>query len=72
MDLDLIVAEEPIHEGKILVACKIIDNLVDERVWKVVFGKSMVEIMKVSVDMNSAWIFLTGIGLETHEVYSMG
>jgi hypothetical protein len=50
----------------------IIDNLVDERGWEVVFGTSMIEIMKVGADANSALFLLTGMGLETHEVYAMG
>jgi hypothetical protein len=41
----------------------IIDNLVDERGWKVVFGTSMVEIMKVSADANSALFFVNGDGV---------
>jgi hypothetical protein len=35
-----------------------INNLVDERGWEVVFGTSMVEITKVTVDMNSALFFV--------------
>jgi hypothetical protein len=38
MDLDLIVARETIHEGQSLMAWTVIDNLVDERHWEVVFG----------------------------------
>jgi hypothetical protein len=47
MDLDLIVVGEPIHEGQSLIASKVIDNLVDERGWKFIFGTNMVEITKV-------------------------
>jgi hypothetical protein len=63
MDLDLIVAGEPIHEGKILMADIVIDNLVDERGWKVVLGTSMVEIVKFSADANSALFFVKGDGI---------
>jgi hypothetical protein len=38
VNLDLVVARETIHEGQSLVTCAIIDNLVDEGHWKVVFG----------------------------------
>jgi hypothetical protein len=64
IDLDLIVAKEPIHEGKGLVANTIIDNLVDERCWEVVFGTSMIDIMKVGADANSALLFVNmeGVG----------
>jgi hypothetical protein len=63
MDLDLIVSGEPIHEGQGLMASTIIDNLVDERGWEVVFGTSMVEIMKVSADANSALFFVNRDGV---------
>jgi hypothetical protein len=58
MYLDLIVAEEPIHGGKCLFSGTVIDNLVDERGWKVIFGTSMVEITKFYADMNSALFFV--------------
>jgi hypothetical protein len=61
MDLDLIVAREAIHEGHSLMACTVIDNLVDERRWEVVFGTSMIEIAKVSTDTNSA-LFIVNRG----------
>jgi hypothetical protein len=63
MDLDLIVARETIHEGQGLMACTVIDNLVDERGWEVVFGTSMIEIMKVSADANSALFFVNRDGV---------
>jgi hypothetical protein len=63
MDMDLIVVIEPIHEGQGLVACIVIDNLVDERHWEVVFGTSMIDIVKVSADANSAMFFVSGDGV---------
>jgi len=63
MDLDFIIAEEPIHEGQYLVTDTVIDNLVDERGWKVVFGTSMVEIMKVGADTNNAIFFVNKDGV---------
>jgi hypothetical protein len=72
MELDFIVAREHIHEGQGLMDDTVIDNLVDERGWEVVFGTSMDEIMKVGVDMNNSLFLLMGTGLETHEVYTMG
>jgi hypothetical protein len=41
----------------------IIDNLVDERGWEVVFGTSMVEITKVCADTNSALFFVNRDGV---------
>jgi hypothetical protein len=54
MDLDLIVARETIHERQSLVACTIINNLVNERYGEVVFGTSMIEIEKVNENVNSS------------------
>jgi hypothetical protein len=63
MNLDFIVAKEPIHKGQCLMAGTVINNLVDERGWKVVFGKSMVEIAKVCAEVNSALFFVNGDGV---------
>jgi hypothetical protein len=41
----------------------IIDDLVEERGWEVVFGTSVVEIMKVCVDRNSSLFFGNGDGV---------
>jgi hypothetical protein len=72
MDLDFIVARETIHEGQSLMACTVIDNLVDERCGEVVFGTSMVEIMKFSADANSALFFVNGDRVGYHDMYVMG
>jgi hypothetical protein len=63
MDLDFIIAGEPVHEGQCLVTGTIIENLVDERGWKVVFGTTMVEIVKVGVDANNALFFVNRDGV---------
>jgi hypothetical protein len=60
VDLNLIVVREPIHKGQCLVVDTMIDNLVDERCWKVVFGTSMVKITKVCADVNSAIFIFNG------------
>jgi hypothetical protein len=54
----LVVSRETIHEGKILVTCAIIDNLVDEGRWKVVFGTGVIEITKVCADTDGALFFV--------------
>jgi hypothetical protein len=41
----------------------VIDYLVDERGWKVVFGTSMVEIAKVFVDANSSLFLVNKDGV---------
>jgi hypothetical protein len=64
MDLNLVIAREPIHKGKCLMDDTIIDNLVNKIGWEVVFGTSMVEIMKVCVDTNNSLFFVhrDGVG----------
>jgi hypothetical protein len=54
MNMNLIVARKTIHEGQGFMVSTIIDNLVDERSWEVVFGTGVIEITKVSADVNSA------------------
>jgi hypothetical protein len=63
VDLYLIVARESIHEGQGLMAGTVIDNLVDERCREVVFGTSMIEIVKVSADVNGALFFVNRDGV---------
>jgi hypothetical protein len=58
--LNLIVPGEPIHKEQCLVACTVIDYLVDEGGWEVVFGTSMVEVTKVYADTNSSLLFVNG------------
>jgi hypothetical protein len=64
MDLDLIIGREPIHEGQGLMASTVIDNLIDERGWEVVFGTSMIDIAEVGADANNALVFVNGDGVE--------
>jgi hypothetical protein len=45
------------------VAGTIINNLVDEGCWEVVFGTGVIEIMKVSADVNSALFFVDRDGV---------
>jgi hypothetical protein len=63
VDLNLIVSEEPIHKRQCLMVSTIIDYLVNERGWEVVFGTSMVEFMKFCADTNSSLFFFNGDGV---------
>jgi hypothetical protein len=45
------------------VACTVIDNLVDERGWEVLFVRSMTEIAKVGADVNSAMFLVNRDGV---------
>jgi hypothetical protein len=42
------------------MACAVIDNLIDERRWKVIFGTCMIEIMKFDANTDSALFFVNG------------
>jgi hypothetical protein len=42
------------------VAYVVVDNLIDERCWKVVFGTCVIKIMRFRVDMDSALFFING------------
>jgi hypothetical protein len=63
VDLNLVVARETVHEGQSFVASIIIDNLVDKGHWKIVFGTSMIEIMKIRTNKDSALRFVNGDGV---------
>jgi hypothetical protein len=58
VDLNFIVSREPIHKEQCLLVDTIIDYLVDEGGWEVVFGISMVDVAKVCADMNSSLFFV--------------
>ena len=60
VNLNLIITRESIHKGESLVASTVIDNLIDERNWKVVFWTCIIEIMKVGADANSTLFFVDG------------
>jgi hypothetical protein len=42
------------------MADTVIDNLIDERRWKVVFGTCIIEITKFGANMDSALFFVDG------------
>jgi hypothetical protein len=42
------------------VTCTVIDNLVDEGRWKIVFGTGVIEIAKIRTDMDGALFFVNG------------
>jgi hypothetical protein len=63
VDLNLIIAREPIHKGKCFMAGTIIDYLINERGWEVVFGTSVFEIMKVCADVNGSLFFVNQDGV---------
>ena len=60
VDLNLVIAKESIHKGDILVADAVVNNLIDERRWKVVFGTCIIDIAKVSANTDSALFFVDG------------
>ena len=56
----MVIAIESVHKGESLVAGTVVDNLIDERNWKVVFGIGVIEIMKVCAYMDSTLFFVNG------------
>jgi hypothetical protein len=60
VDLNLVIARESVHKGESLVAGAIIDNLIDERRWKVVFWTCVIEIVKVGANVDGALFFVDG------------
>jgi hypothetical protein len=60
VNLNLVIARESIHEGKSLVVGTIIDDLIDEGCWEVVFGTCIFEIVKVGADANRPLFFVDG------------
>ena len=60
VDLNLVIARESVHKGENLVAGAVVDNLIDERRWKVVFGTCIIEIEKFCANTDSALFFVDG------------
>ena len=58
VNLDLVVAREVVHKGESFMASAIVDNLIDERRWEVVFWTSVIEIAKVGTNANRALFFV--------------
>ena len=58
LDLDLVIFEKLIHEGKDLMSGTCIDNLIDEGCWEVVFGTCSIEIMEVCENMDGTLFFI--------------
>ena len=60
VNLNLFGARESIHKGEIFMAGAIVDNLIDEWRWEIVFWTSIVEIAKVGANVNGALFFVDG------------
>ena len=56
----MVITRESVHKGESLVVGAVVDNLIDERHWKVVFGTCIIEIAKVCANANSALFFVDG------------
>ena len=56
----MVIARESVHKGESFVAGTVVDNLIDERCWKVVFGTCIIEIVKVGANVDSALFFVDG------------
>ena len=60
LNLDLVISEESVHEGKGLMSGACIDNLIDEGCLEVVFGTRPIEVVEVCVNMNGTLFFIHG------------
>ena len=67
-DLDLVISEKPVHEGKYLMSGARIDNMIDEGCWEVVFGTLPIQIMEVYANVDGTLFLFTGTGFETQVV----
>ena len=56
----MVIDKESVHKGESLVADAVVDNLIDERCWKVVFGTCVIEIVKVCANVDSTLFFVDG------------
>ena len=59
-DLDLVIAEKSIHEGKGLMSSACIDDLINEGHWEVVFGTCPIEVVEVCANANGTLFFIHG------------
>ena len=57
-DLDLVIAEKSVHEGKGLMSGAYNDDLIDEGCGEVVFGTCPIEVMKFCANVNGTLFFI--------------
>jgi hypothetical protein len=57
-DLDLIISQKIVHEIKGFATSTFINDLVDERCWKIIFGTFLVQIMEIGTYTNRAIFFI--------------
>ena len=59
-DLNLVIPEKFVHEGKYLMSGTCIDNMIDEGCWEVVFGTCPIEIVEFSANEDGTLFFIHG------------
>ena len=59
-NLDLVISEKTVHEGKGFMSGACIDDLINERCGGVVFGTCPIEVMKFCANMNGTLFFIHG------------
>ena len=57
-DLDLVIPRESIHKGEDFISRTVIQYLINERHGKVVFRTCLVQISKISANMNFAFLLV--------------
>ena len=60
VDMDFVLTQKTVHEGKYFMASTCIDDLVDKRSGEVVFGTSQIQITEVSTHTNGSLLFING------------
>jgi hypothetical protein len=58
VNLNLIITRESVHKGESLVTGAVVNDLIDERHWKVFLGTCMIEIVKFCANADSALFFV--------------
>ena len=58
LDLDLVITEKPIHEGKYFMSSPRINDLIDERCGEFAFGTCPIEVVEVCANANGTLFFI--------------
>ena len=62
-DLDLVIARETIHERKGFTTSALINDLVDEWGWIIIFRTCLIQITEIGTDMDRALFFIDWNGI---------
>ena len=60
LDLNLVIYEKIVHEGKDLMSDAYVDDLIDEGCWEIVFGTCPIYIVEVYANADGTLFFIHG------------